>query len=302
MNGKWIAALLAGVIAVAGCTSAVTKIGSRIAADKGYITEEQKDAIVHSEEAFRKSFEELTEEEEYYIGRAVAATILSRYDALRDDDLNLYVNRVGRAVAAASSRPEIYNGYHFLVLDTDEVNAFAAPGGFIFITRGMLSLADDEEALAAVLAHEVGHVAGRHGLAAIKKSRLVEAFAVLGREVGSAWDRKELTELTGYFDGAVGDIMKALIENGYSRGQEEEADRSAVRFASAIGYDPEGLDRFLVKMDDTAPTSGKPGMLRTHPSADDRRETVKDELKHLAGRGTDPGPRTERFRKHVTAS
>ncbi len=293
--------LLAALIG--GCTGALTKLGTNIAAEKGYISEEQKDAIVHTEEAFRKSFEELSEQEEYYIGRAVAATILSRYDVYENEELTRYVNRVGRAVSLASTRPEIYNGYHFLLLDTGEVNAFAAPGGFIFITRGMLELTPDEESLAAVLAHEVGHIAGRHGLAAIKKSRPIEAFAILGKEAGSAWNRKDLVKLTEHFDGAVGDVVRALIEKGYSRSQEEEADNSAVRFAAGIGYRADGLTEFLVKMDGAPGSSGSgPGMLKTHPSARDRIRSVEETVKNLMSEGTDPAARNRRFAKETAAS
>lgn len=302
MKKRGLVLLLGVALFLAGCTGALTKIGSEIAADKGYISKDQKAAIINTEEAFRKSFEELTEEEEYYIGRAVAATILSRYKVYSHTNLTRYINRVGRAVSLASSRPEIYNGYRFMLLDTDEVNAFAAPGGFIFITRGMLALIRDEESLAAVLAHEVGHVAGRHGLGAIKKSRLVEAFAVLGKETGSAWNQKELIKLTEHFDGAVGDIVRALIEKGYSRSQEEEADRYAVQFAAAIGYEPEGLVRFLEKMEKSTKDSGKPGMLKTHPSAKDRRKSVAAAVKDRTSQGTDPAPRVARFKKHMTAS
>ena len=130
MNARTIriAAVFALVLVAAfGCTKAITKIGTEIAASEGVITEEQKKAIVRSEEALRSSFEELTEEEEYYIGRSVAATILSRYGVYEDEELTRYVNRVGCAVALASDRPEIYNGYRFLLLDSDEVAAFERP-------------------------------------------------------------------------------------------------------------------------------------------------------------------------------
>lgn len=283
-----------------GCTATdITKIGTSIAADQGYITDDQKGAIDRTGEAFRKSFEELTEEEEYYIGRSVAATILSRYRVYRSDKLTQYVNSVGRVVSCFSSRPEIYNGYHFIILDTDEVNAFAAPGGFIMITRGMLAMIPDEEALAAVLAHEVGHVAGRHGLAAIKKSRLIDAFAILGKEAGTAWNKEELTKLTGIFEGAVGDVVKTLIESGYSRSQEKEADRLAVEFATAVGYKADGITRVLEIMDRYSGSSGGSGLYKTHPAAKDRIKDVRKIVEANAGNETDPTTRTERFEKIV---
>ncbi len=292
---------LAGILLVAGCTGAITKIGTSIAADKGLITEEQKGAIDRSEEAFRKRFEELTEEEEYYIGRAVAATILSRYELYENKSLTKYVNRVGRSVAIASSRPEIYNGYHFAVLDVDDVNAFATPGGFIFVTRGMLAQVPDEESLAAVLAHEVGHVAKKHGLGAIKKSRLIDAFSVLGKEAGTAWNKEELLKVTDAFDGAVGDIVRTLIEKGYSRSQEEDADRVAVAFATGIGYQADGLSRFLDQLEQSNSGSRKLGMLKTHPGAGARKKAVARAVTEHSGSGTDPAPRKARFEQAMAS-
>ena len=108
--------------------------------------------------------------------------ILARYKVYEDAPLTGYVNRVGGLVAAVSERPETYGGYHFWVLDSDGINAFAAPGGFVFVTRGLLAQAPDEEAVAAVLAHEVGHVCLKHGLKAIKQSRLTSAFGILAAE------------------------------------------------------------------------------------------------------------------------
>ncbi len=127
----------------------------------------------------RSTFGDISEEEEYYIGRSVAALILSRYQPLANPGLSQYVNTLGQAVALSSDRPETFAGYHFQVLDTDEVNALAAPGGMIFLTKGLLKRCPDEETLAAILAHEIGHVAAKHGLQSIKKSRLVDAFKLL---------------------------------------------------------------------------------------------------------------------------
>ncbi|MBN1826887.1 MAG: M48 family metalloprotease [Candidatus Eisenbacteria bacterium] len=292
----FLAVVGAAALLIAGCTATdLGKIGTSIAANQGYISDDQKGAIDRTGEAFRKSFEELTEEEEYYIGRAVAATLLGRYPLYKNDEVTGYVNRVGRAVALYSSRPEIYGGWHFAVLDVDEVNAFAAPGGTILITRGMLAILPDEDALACVLAHEVGHVAGRHGLAAIQKSRLIDAFAILGREAGTAWNKEELVKLTDLFDGAVGDVVRTLVERGYSRSQEKEADRMAVEFASAVGYRADGITRFLERMDESG--SGGAGMFATHPPAKDRIRDVEPVVKSRLAEGTDPSARTERFKR-----
>ena len=230
----------------------------------------------------------------------MAATLLSRYSLYENDELTRYVNRVGRSVALCSDRPEIYGGWHFAVLDADEVNAFAAPGGMIFITRGMVTMLPDEEALACVLAHEVGHVSSRHGLAAIKKSRLMDAFALIGREAGTAWDQKDLVKLTDVFDGAVGDVVRTLVEQGYSRSQEKEADRLGVKYASAVGYRADGITRFLERM--AAAGSGGGGMFSTHPPAKDRIRDVEPEVVSHLAEGTDPSARKERFEKSTRSA
>ena len=144
------------------------------------VTTAQATKVLQTAKALRNSFADITDEEEYYIGRSVAALILSKYPVYQNEPLTRYINLIGTAVAAYSSRPETYAGYHFLILDSAEINALAAPGGFVFITKGLLAVCRDEEMLAAVLAHEVGHVAGKHGLQAIKQSRLLDVFKTLG--------------------------------------------------------------------------------------------------------------------------
>src|SRR5438552_1703968 len=122
---------------------------------------------------------EVDEPEEIELGRAVTTSVGSRYKLLRDESLTRYVALVGNAVAVQSERPDIR--YYFGVLDTDEVNAFAAPGGYIFITRGTLGLIKDEATLAGVLGHEVGHVALKHHVETIKDQKKT----ALGKGVGT---------------------------------------------------------------------------------------------------------------------
>jgi predicted Zn-dependent protease len=233
----------------------------------------------------RKTFADITEEEEYYIGRSVAALILSRYNVYNNAALNRYVNIVGNTVAAFSSRPEIFGGYHFLVLDSAEINAMAAPGGFIFITRGLLKECKDEEMLAAVLAHEVGHVASRHGLQSIKKSRLVDAFKMLGTEVAKKYTPAELSQLTAVFEGALGDVVGSLVERGYDRKFEYEADGLSVKFELATGYNPQGLADFLKNLEARETKDKGLGWFKTHPAPKDRLQRVN---KLISGQKTLP--------------
>ena len=132
----------------------------------------------------------------YYIGRTVAATVLIKYRPQPDQNLNRYLNEMGQALAQFSTRPETFGGYHFLLLDSDEINAFAAPGGLILVTRGLVQCCRNEDQLAAVLAHEIGHVEKMHGLRAIRSGRLSSALTVLAVEAGKNLGGAQLAEIT----------------------------------------------------------------------------------------------------------
>jgi predicted Zn-dependent protease len=216
-----------------------------------------------------KSFQDITPEQEYYIGRAVAATVLGKFRPFVDEEATQYINIVGQTLAQASDKPETFGGYHFLILDSDEINAFAAPGGLILVTRGMLRNCKSEDALAAVLAHEIAHVAGQHGLKAIKSSRITSAFSILGAEGVKTFGAPQLAQLTEAFEGSVNDIVSNLMKNGYSRELEREADQSAVIILSRVGYDPRALPNMLAVMD-TRMAPGTPGFAKTHPDPKER--------------------------------
>ncbi len=285
------------ILLLASC-SAVQQ-GADILAQAGQISESDKQAIVKTSEAVRSTFADITEEEEYYIGRGVAALVLSQYPVYENDSLTDYINTLGQAVVYSSDRPEIYAGYHFLVLDTDEVNAMSAPGGFIFISRGLLRRCRNEEMLAAVLAHEIGHVSARHGLQSIKKSRLVDAFRVIGQEAARRYGPEELAQLTEIFEGTLGDVVQTLVVRGYDRKFEYEADGLAVKFGVATGYSPQGLVDFLRTMvGDSSAVSAK-GWFKTHPSAEDRIEKATGLIAALKSPPQIEAVRTKRFQQSI---
>ncbi len=285
------------ILLLASC-SAVQQ-GADILAQAGQISESDKQAIVKTSEAVRSTFADITEEEEYYIGRGVAALVLSQYPVYENNSLTDYINTLGQAVVYSSDRPEIYAGYHFLVLDTDEVNAMSAPGGFIFISRGLLRRCRNEEMLAAVLAHEIGHVSARHGLQSIKKSRLVDAFRVIGQEAARRYGPEELAQLTEIFEGTLGDVVQTLVVRGYDRKYEYEADRLAVGFSVATGYSPLGLVDFLRTMvGDSSAVSAK-GWFKTHPSAEDRIEKAAAQIAALKSPPQIEAVRTKRFQQSI---
>jgi len=279
---------------LASCATVQEHIGTLTG---GKISTQDAEAITKTTKALRNSFADITEEEEYYIGRAVSALILSQYPVYKNDALTRYVNVVGNAVAVHSDRPETYAGYHFLILDTEEVNALAAPGGFIFITKGLLKRCRDEEMLGCILAHEIGHVSAKHGLRSIKKSRLIDAFKIIGEEAAQRYAPERLAQLTSIFEDALGDIAENLIERGYDRKYEYEADKLSVLFAARIRYNANGLMDFLDTMVDDASTESEKGWFKTHPSAKDRIGRVKKEVASLAPLPPKEIVRTTRFER-----
>jgi len=258
-----------------------------------------KETASKTTKAVRSSFGDISEEEEYYIGRAVAAIILSRYPVYKDDDLNHYINRVGKAVVFHSDRPETYAGYHFLVLDTEEVNVLSSPSGFIFISKGLLKRCEDEDMLGCILAHEVSHVQEKHGLQAIKNSRLVDAFALIGEQAMKKYGPEKLAKLTDVFEGALSDIAEKLIERGYDRKYEYEADRLSVKIAAQTGYDPNSLIGFLETMKQESSQKGPKGWYKTHPSAENRIRRAQKEVTSLNYHSEKVPVRSIRFNKAV---
>jgi predicted Zn-dependent protease len=264
-------AVTLALLSAAGCAS-IAQVGAGIGEAAGVITPQQAQSIVKVGVAAEKTFSDITPEQEYYIGRAVGATIVSKYKVYQNDHATRYVNLVGQTLAQASTKPETFGGYHFLLLDSDEINAFAAPGGFIFLSRGMVRLCRTEDDLAAVLAHEVGHVELQHALRAIKSSRLTSALTTLAMEGAKNFGGEQLAQLTQAFEGSITDITGTLMNSGYARKQERQADEAALRILQAIGYDPHALVAVLDEMQKDLKPDGH-DFAATHPPPAER---VKD--------------------------
>ena len=279
-----------------GCAE-VVQMGTAVGEGMGKISREDREAIDRVAKETAKAARPMTEQEEYYVGRAVAATILGRYRLLANERLTAYVNSIGQALALASERPYIFGGYHFAILDTEEANALACPGGTIFITRGMLKKAQTEDQLAAILAHEVAHVNHKDGLAAIQKSRWAEALTVMGSETARKLGGAEMTKLVSIFEGSVDDVAKTLLVNGYSREQEMEADLGALAFLNRIGYSPYGLPDFLEKMARDQTGGAKQGIFATHPGMDQRLTKSKSVIAQNQWPRKDDPTRNRRFRE-----
>ncbi|AEF85389.1 peptidase, M48 family [Treponema primitia ZAS-2] len=220
---------------------------------------------------------DMSPEDFYYMGRAVAANILTRYRLYTQKPAQtLYLNTICSAITVNSPQPNLYNGYHVMILDTPELNAFATPGGHIFITRGMLEAANSEDALAAVIAHEIAHIQLNHGATLIKEMKDIRDLSnVADRAAAIATREASLNERTMLFDNSVREMVNTLIQNGYAREQEFAADTYALRLLSLAGYVPSSLVDVLNSIQKTG-TSG--GINGTHPSPAQRITNVQREL------------------------
>jgi predicted Zn-dependent protease len=219
--------------------------------------------------------EDIPPEQEYYIGRAVAANILKTYSIWRGSPaLTAYVNRICNAIVINSPKPDIYNGYHVAILDSNEINAFATSGGHIFLTRGLVSVAKTEDALAGVIAHEIAHIQLQHSIKAIKTNRLGQALVVTGTSVAGAVSGYDVKEMTSIFNESVGDIFGTLVNNGYSQVQEYDADAKAMSLLAEAGYNPSGLIDMLKELEKTQ-KGASGGFYKTHPAPDKRRASAE---------------------------
>lgn len=289
-------ALAAFMLFSAGCET-ITDVGTAVGEASGTITEDQGESIRRGAKAVAKTVEDITPEQEYYIGRSVAATVLHAYTPYDVAKVNTYLNEVGQSLAMVSDKPETFGGYRFLVLDSDEINAFAAPGGFIFISRGMLRLCSNEDELAAVLAHEIGHVQLEHGLRAIKSSRLTSAFTIIAAESAKQFGSESLRDLTTAFEGSISDITQTMMNSGYARRLENEADAACITILRRIGYDPYALTQVLEAMSKNLKPGGR-DFAKTHP---DPKVRIADLRRIQGGSVTLAPPSPERKKRFEAA-
>lgn len=243
---------------------------------------------------------EITPAEEHYIGRAVAAQVLTQYKLLNNAALTDYVNKIGGLLAAVSERPQTYGGYHFAVLDSDEPNAFACPGGIIFVNKGLLKMIKNEDQLAEVLGHEIIHVAYRHAIGELKKAQWTKLGFYAAAEVGKQYSATEVGAIVNQFQGVVSDVSQKVLQAGYSRGDEKAADETGLKLAYAVGYNPaESVEFFkeLEKLDLGTSSSA----FADHPKVQARIKNLEGEVSSLGGGGTTEQVRTNRY-KTATAS
>jgi predicted Zn-dependent protease len=223
--------------------------------------------------AYVKVFENITPEQEYYIGRFVAGNVLSTYKLQTNEPaMTAYINRITNTLVINSPKPEIYNGYHASILDSDEINAFATPGGHIYVTRGLIACTTSEDTLAAVIAHEIAHIQLQHGLKAIKGSRGARAFSDTLSRIPSEGDGKFARGVKA-FKGGIDNMVTTMMTKGYSQAQEYSADKYSLGLLAVAGYEPESIVDMLSVLQKEQPAKGG-GFNDTHPTPKRRIENI----------------------------
>ncbi len=226
-----------------------------------------------------QSLEQIDEPKEIEIGRQLAAVLLGSKPLYPDMAMQRYVNQLGRWISLQSSRPQL--PWTFAVLDDPGFNAFAAPGGYVFVTKGLIDRVADEAELAGILAHEIGHVTAKHHLQAIAKSART---GLLTQVIGS--------QVKGQLAGAVSAQFLSLGRELYARGLDQsdefDADRTGVALAARAGFDPYGLVAVLQQLRTATPDNALFALsLSTHPPAEQRLDLLEkamgNRLDNLSG-------------------
>lgn len=201
-----------------------------------------------------------SKDEEIALGREITGNLLGAAPLVKDEALQKYVNSVGRWVASQSDRPDL--PWHFGVIESDDLNAFAAPGGFVMVTKGLYRKLNNEAQLAGVLGHEIGHVVKKHQLKVLQKQQLLNVGAnFLNKQLGK--DNKLVSKAIG--SGA------EISARSLDKSAEYEADRLGLSYATRAGYEPFGLPEVLDTLGQTNKNDSSVALLfKTHPLPDER--------------------------------
>ena len=231
----------------------------------------------------RQDFMLISEAEEIELGKKVAASVTREHGLYDDARLAAYVGDLGRKLGKLSHRPQL--DYSIRILDSPVVNAFAAPGGHLFFTRGILATLNSEAELAGVIGHEIGHVTARHSAQQLSRAQAAQIGLIIPQVLG-------LPILSG-----LAEVGMGLFFMKYSRDNEREADSLAVEYATRAGYDASqmaGFFEMLQRMDPQSDRSGMPAWFSTHPSPEDREQAIKTQSQEAQRRMGLTRPRIER--------
>ena len=208
---------------------------------------------------------------EIQFGREIGARILGQYALLDDEKLHKYVNLVAASIARNAGRPEIT--FRVAVLKSDSINAYAAPGGYIFITKGLIMKMENEAELAAAIAHEIAHITGRH---------IVKELDIRGEDDSAS---SGITQMIGgagapakaAFSGMVDKAVGILFERGYKKTDEKDADASGAVYMALTGYDPAVFETLFNRIKAARGTETEV-LNKTHPSFDERIKLINETI------------------------
>lgn len=226
-------------------------------------------ATVYNPATQKNEFIIFSTQEEIAIGNSLSQQINAEYELLDDNLLHNRVQEIGNNVAIVSDRPDLE--YHFFVIDDNELNAFALPGGFIYVNKGVLDQATDSE-LAGVLGHEIGHVAARHS---VKKLQTALGYQFL---MSLAFGKSSANTIDAL------NVVFNVVSQGYSREDERLADRLGIKYMHNAGYDPNAVVSFFEKLKLNADKAGPHFnlvFLSSHPAIEERIKNAKDEIAKL---------------------
>jgi Zn-dependent protease with chaperone function len=230
----------------------------------------------------------MSDADERKIGDEVSTKLRTRFGVDQDKAVTTYVSLVGTVLAKASTRPNL--NWQFIVLDTDGVNAYAAPGGLVHVTRGLLGLMKSEAQLADVLGHEITHITAKHTVRAIQKRNAVQLGAEQTK--GGALASAAVNQIAGV-------VYDDLLANKFDRNDEMEADRVGIAVASKVGYSPSALSDVLKALDARNTSAAQPnGLFASHPDTQARLDGIAKTIKEQKLAGT--AIVAARYEEHIT--
>ena len=245
--------------------------------------------LIDTAKNIRKATHEVNEQEEADIGKEYASLLVGAAPLLDNAEVQRYVNRVGRWLSLHSERPDL--NWQFGVLDSPNINAFATPGGYVFVTKGLLERMRSESELAGVLAHEISHVVKKHHLAAMRKGAGIQA----GADILSEYVEQRGQSNQAAKDHLIGGAKEVMLR-GLDKSDEFEADRMGVVIAARSGYDPYGLPAVLQTLQAMDPKDSQLALLfATHPDPSARLEALERAMGTSLDRFAAQPDATERF-------
>lgn len=211
-----------------------------------------------------RNFFSMSQEDEIEIGKKADKDIVKTLGLIKNKKIIDYVNSIGQKIVNAISNPEFE--YHFKIIDTKDVNAFALPGGYVYITRGMLALIGSDAELAVILGHEIGHITSHHGVKQMKKMQAASILTLLGM-IATINSPKDATALV-----VSATTLSQHILSGYGRDAERQSDLLSIVYTHKAGYDPRVISKFFKKLKSLERFSGRSyhGFMASHPDTIER--------------------------------